>query len=364
MTRKIIKIANVFLLLLISVTLFAQRTPSKRAEFNYVRLPLSPLNENIKTYDIKPILFNLPAEDSREELTRIISNSFKLHGYQKVESDGDIHFGIALSPFGIKELHPEKTIKKEKQGDKTVDVTYYYYQVELRYPLSLSISDKFKTDYRTREFVNNSNDYSYASTPSFKTTAERTKWWNDNKKKFTQDWKKAQLEANLNSIRRRVESLYAFTPVRVYEPVYTASRRKVDYTDLDKAQEIAVLAYKTINVTDGFGDSFKTQIKEAITIWKNALTQLEPTNKKARINSKVAIALNRNIAVAYNWLTDFDQAEYHVQQEASHSRSKNWSTHFTKQIADRKARVGGGKQDVDDEDDNDEFVEEDDDDEE
>lgn len=357
-----LKLITLGLLVMACGTLFAQRTPNKRGEINYTRLPLTPLQENIKTYQIDAILTSLSAEDNRDQLTRTLTNAFRLHGYEKVEENADLRFGLALSPAHVNSINPEKTERKEKQGDKEVSVPYYYYNIEIRYPLSLSINDQLNNNRISSGFVNNSNDYVYAKSPEFKTTAERTKWYNDHYKKFVQDWKKKHLDFLLGSVKSRIENLYAFTPTRVYQPVYTASKRRVDYTDLDKAQELAIQAYKMVTPQDSFNEAFQQQINQAIVIWKEVISQLDQTDKRARINPKVASAIQKNLAVAYYWIGDMEMAYHHNNEQAQIDRSKHWSRHFERQIKDRETRLAGGKEDAEDFEEMTELEEEDDDD--
>lgn len=331
-----------------SFNLFAQRNSIKRATFTYTRLPLTPLHEGIKTYEIKPVLVAVSADDNREQLTAQISNAFKLHGYEKVSENGDIEFGLALSPSHLKAVNAEKVDKKEKKDDKEIMVPYYFYNVEIRFPVSLAISDKVTKTTLSRGFVNNSNDYVYVKTPEFRTTSERSKWWNDNKTVFVKKWKNDELNRNLASVKERVENLYGFTPTMVFQAVYSASKRKVDYADMDKAQEIAIAAYTSVNETDGFNEAFTSQINEAITLWKSILTQYDESTKKARINKKVASNIHKNLANAYYWMGEIDQAGNHGILQSQIDKSFIWSKSFDKKLQDRAIRLAGGKEGVDD----------------
>lgn len=331
-----------------SFNLIAQRNSIKRATFTYTRLPLTPLHEGIKTYQIKPILVSVSADDNREQLTLSLNNAFTLHGYERVSENADIVFGLELSPSQVKGVTAEKIDKKEKKDDKEITVPYYFYNVEIRFPLSFTINDKVKNTTLSSGFVNNSNDYVYVKTPEFRTTAERYKWWNDNKSTFIKNWKKNELNSNLAKVQGRVENLYAFTPTMVYQAVYSASKRKVDYTDMDKAQELAIAAYTGVNEKDGFNEAFTTQINEAISMWKSILTQYDESTKKARINKKVASNIHKNLANAYYWMGEIDQARNHRILQSQIDKSLIWSKSFDIKLQDRAFRLAGGKEGADD----------------
>lgn len=328
------------LALSLSVNLQAQRTPNKRQAFTYTRAPLKPFDSELKTYEVEIKITGVGAGENRADISRQMENAIKLHGYEKVEEDGDIRIVLSLEQSEIANIHERTKETKSKQGDTEVIVRKYYYDVEIRYPLHLGIFVGAGSVVDER-YVNNSQDYVFASTPQSDTRAIRSTWWNSNKDSFIRNWKKSNLEASLNSAQRRIENLYAFTPTRVYQQVYTASKRRVDYSDLDKAQELALAAYSKINVSDGFHAEFTDTISQAIEIWKTALSQYDPDDRRARINSKVAAVIQRNIIIAYSWMADFDASYAHNAELASLDRaSERWARHLEPQIKDRQARIG------------------------
>jgi hypothetical protein len=346
--RKTLAIIALMALSHCSLNLYAQRSSTERATFTYTRLPLTPLHEGIKTYEIESVLVAVSADDNREQLTALLQNAFKLHGYDKVMENGDIVFGLSLSPSHLKGVNAEKIDKKEKKDDKEITIPYYYYNIEIRFPLSFTIKDKVTNTVLSSGFVNNSNDYVYAKTPEFRTTAERTKWWSANKNEFIKKWKKEELNRNLATVKERVENLYGFTPTMVYQAVYSASKRKVDYTDLDQAQLQALAAYKSITVESSFNEEFKTQMNEAINMWKKILTEFDESTKKARINKKVASNIHKNLANAYLWLGEFDLAKEHRVLQSQIDKSLIWSKSFDIKLQDRAIRLAGGQEGVDD----------------
>lgn len=328
------------LALCLSFNLQAQRTPNKKQSFTYTRAPLKPFDSELKTYSVDIQITGVGAGENREEFSKQMKNAITMHGYEKVEEQGDIRFVLSLEQSEIADLHERTIEQKEKQGDNEVTVYRYYYDVEIRYPLQLKVFQG--ADNLAEEiYINNSQDYVFLSTPRRNDKEARSNWWNSNKESFVRKWKESNLETNLNSIQKRIENLYAYTPTTIYQPVYTASRRKVDYSDLDNAQELALAAYSKINVTDGFNAEFSDTMNEAIKIWKSALSQYDPHTKRARINTKVATALQRNIITAYCWMGDFDASYSHNSELASLGKSgERWAKHLESQIRDRQARIG------------------------
>lgn len=348
MKRKILTIIAMVVLTNCNLSLYAQRSSTERVTFTYTRLPLTPLHEGIKTYEIEPVLVAVSADDNREQLTARLHNAFKLYGYEKVVENGDIVFSLNLSPSHLKAVNAEKIDKKEKKDDKEINVPYYFYNVEIRFPLAFTITDKVTNAILFNGYVNNSNDFVYVKTPEFRTPAERNKWWTANKNTFIKNWKKDELNRNLAWVKERVENLYAFTPTVVFQAVYSASKRKVDYSDLDQAQQLALAAYKSVTPENSFNEDFKTQINEAIGLWKKILTEYDESTKKARINKKVASNIHKNLANAYLWLGEIDLAKEHRVLQSQIDRSLIWSKSFDIKLQDRQIRLAGGKEGIDD----------------
>jgi hypothetical protein len=327
------------LLLYFGTFLQAQRIQNSRQSFTYVRNPLKPFNSELKTYTVEVKISAVGAGESREEISRKMENAITLHGYQKIEEQGDIRIVLSLGQSEITAIHERTTEHKTKQGDKEVVVQKYHYDIEIRYPLHLGV---FKgQEIVDGTHINKSNDYVYATTPMSNDRPARTKWWNDNKETFIRNWKKSQLDANLSEAQKRVENLFAYTPTREHQSVYSASRRRVDYSDLDKAQQLAMAAYSKVNVADGFNDEFTKLMNEAILIWKSVLNEYDANDKKARINAKVASSIQRNLIVSYCWMGNFDASLVHNAELASIDRvGERWANHLYAQIRDRKARLG------------------------
>jgi hypothetical protein len=58
----------------------------------------------------------------------------------------------------------------------------------------------------------------------------------------------------------------------------------------------------------------KSKLDEAIQIWMAALEESTPSIKKSRINDKVTALLYVNIAEAYLWMNEFDEADTYIQK--------------------------------------------------
>jgi len=89
--------------------------------------------------------------------------------------------------------------------------------------------------------------------------------------------------------------------------VYTGKGKSYGYDDLDKAFDAAMEAYESI-AKKGPNDKAFEQLKTAITGWEKALEELDTENKKSRINKEIGKGLYENLANAYMYLFDLDNA--------------------------------------------------------
>jgi hypothetical protein len=89
--------------------------------------------------------------------------------------------------------------------------------------------------------------------------------------------------------------------------MYTGKGKKIDYSDIEKANEI--FRFKILNINENTPVSdYQEKINEAISAWKTILKEADYINDKARINSEIAAGLLYNISFAYIIIYDFENA--------------------------------------------------------
>jgi tetratricopeptide (TPR) repeat protein len=81
-------------------------------------------------------------------------------------------------------------------------------------------------------------------------------------------------------------------------------------------------------------------LTEAINVWKKALTESNPGDNKARINDKVTALIFYNIAEAYMWMSNFDEAEQYINKaiNAGEMKYKTEAKRLQGVLADQKLR--------------------------
>lgn len=101
-----------------------------------------------------------------------------------------------------------------------------------------------------------------------------------------------------------LETRLYFNEVKAEVTIASAKNKKVDYTELDLAQEQALLAFSTEN----WGE-----LNACMVTWNKWLEQADLLNPKASVNKEIARALHLNLAQAYLYLEDFMACARHLQ---------------------------------------------------
>ena len=122
-------------------------------------------------------------------------------------------------------------------------------------------------------------------------------------------FKNKMQKATLNDVKKSLKSLlvpeYSKTKFKLF------SAKKGAYEDLNNALEMSLAAYKNMNKTP-ITTQDKESLKNAIDLWEKALLEADLNDKKARINKKLAINLNHNMAMNYLAIGDYQQAIVHL----------------------------------------------------
>ncbi len=259
-------------------------------------------SQNVKSKDVECTYVQLPAYDvGTVNPTALIAE-----------------FAIGNCDFGKELLKDTKSTCVPKGGSvkDAVQLTTYYYEIPFtQAPSYLVAKDPAGAVIYASRISNSGNGtvrfgfneckYWVSETmkkdfaggaESFK-NSERSKYEND-------QYALAQTDANIN--------LLVSTITDKFELNY-AKGKDVDYTQLDKAYEIALAAYSDIK-SKGPNTAAISKLNEAITIWLKELESANLENNDARINKKIAQALHENLAIAYMYSYMNDKALEHARK--------------------------------------------------
>ncbi len=127
-------------------------------------------------------------------------------------------------------------------------------------------------------------------------------------------WSEAYRKAEENAKNETVKVInkyltdnFAYTTHSGERRFYDIKDKKQQYPEYHTAIEKVKMAFAYFSVPSKAAAKNEA-LKEAITIWENALKDLDKNDKNARISKEVAAVTYLNIAEAYIWLNEFDKS--------------------------------------------------------
>ncbi len=113
---------------------FAQKVAFDNAKVKYTQLPLYPLPEEIKTYEVR-LVIELP--DETEKPDQLNNQYLKIQGYKKIKDGGDLIIDLVFGKFRLlgKELKTDE-VYNINAGE---NMTGYFYKIHYEYPVTLTV---------------------------------------------------------------------------------------------------------------------------------------------------------------------------------------------------------------------------------
>jgi hypothetical protein len=283
--------------------------------------------ENFKnTIDMKTLILFLgfflclsPMYAQKEKSNKVSSNYLHIPILDPTQTDPatmSFEFSNRAVEFGKEAMKDIKTVCKNNATGKAQEVTTYYYQIDVTKPESFVLGRDangkvvFASKVSETEMIK--EKFGYQKCKNFRSDNLK-KTWAANGGKFKQQIS-TKIENELSELAsvKAKEGVYPFYLPMNFE-VYYAKGKDVDYSELDKALEMAESAYKDIE-KNGLNKKSQGELQACITIWEKELKSKDLTNKKARINKDIAKGLHENCARAYAFIYQFDQALEHGRQ--------------------------------------------------
>ncbi len=228
----------------------------------------------------------------------------KLDGYM-VNGANPVKITAILNGFEIQD--PEKVASdhaKVVNGVSSV-VKKYKYKMKYRHPVMLKVEAPDKGTLMD-ETVEKTNEYTEATTQDFDSEYDLNAYWEKNKEALTKKYDEDITGANMKRAGNQLNFNFGFSIVSRETKLYTLKDKKGDYQDLTTAYTTAQLAFNTID--GGFKKEGIVEMKKSVEAWEKAMTESNLSEKKARINEKVTMAVLFNLIEGYNILEDYTSA--------------------------------------------------------
>jgi hypothetical protein len=353
---KIIKLLT--LLTFLSVSSFAQKFDDLKLTFDYIQLPLQPINKStvnyttkiVQTYEADVIakkaahdqsvkdadakyqadkaeyakknvgmkfLENSMGESTKPTKEYVASEKYqKIHqadalaGYVKLEgykSSPDNAVTILLTMEGFESTEPVlKTSTEQKVVNGANTTTYKYkYEVKYKHPIGVKVDAPGQgtlLDEHPAKF----NEFKTAETSYYNSEQELRNGWSA----YMESLQNSIVRENLQVINELVNSKFGFVKKKRETEINCAKDKNI-HEDYQKAYEASSAGYMQIT-NPTMKEQVFANLKKATELWETALKESNMTDKKARINEKVTVATIQNVAEAYMWLNDFNTAEMYL----------------------------------------------------
>ena len=256
-----------------------------------------------------------------------VQNTIELQGFSRGP-------GGAIITVDIQPIAEFKIVENIKE---TNGVRKFEYTCNYKLPLGLKVEAPGQGIVLQTIIGNSIQNYNLQT---YDSQYEFDLWWMDNEDQFWMDFERKVRQKALQNLNTELNNKCGFpTKSRTIE-VYTIKRFKDhDYADLTTAYTLATQGYQKVSNTRDRSEAHD-KLTAAINMWKKALEESNLSDNKARVNDKVTALLQCNIAQAYIWMSEFDQAEVYLNlaKNSGISKFKRIAERLTSLLQERKQR--------------------------
>ncbi|PRX53233.1 hypothetical protein [Flagellimonas meridianipacifica] len=322
MNQKIHFIVLLFAMFIFSSPSYSQKVARNKIPVSYVQKPLKPLGKGVKQYALKFTNTTGITNITQES----ISQSVQLEGFEYNQG----------APTVIEVYLKGSKISVKPELDKSAGSPQQkYYRNVARVELDASVrfyDREEKVSFYKQSFTNNSDFVFQVSSKSLFTTEEQAKADLSNEKEKLEKELSSKLATDFPIyLNNYLNEQHGYVKLEQTFPVASMKSKSHDYAELDKIQstyEDAIADYNKNGLTPGV----QNIIEECINVWKTSAGQLDTKNKKAKINTKNVGAIYLNLALAYTWLEDFEQASTYLELSNASKGNAFWKSQSTKLI--------------------------------
>jgi hypothetical protein len=294
-------------------------------------------NSNAGTVAPKPVQPPFPAQPVMRDVQlpflhsdlndEEVKNAMSLAGYDRGEGGATIT--VNVNPVSNVQIIEKKT------GSATT--TKYNYTANYKLPLDVTVETPSQGVILQTIVLNSIQSYKMKT---YSSKYEHQLWMLDNREQLWIELERYARSRAFSQLSDIVNNKCGFPVKSITSEVYTIKKHKGHtYNDLVNAYTTASQGYQAIGQSRDRNNA-KSKLTEAINIWKQALTESNVGDNKARINDKATAMLYCNIALAYIWMSEFDQAEQYINQakNARVMKFKNIANRLQPLLTERRLR--------------------------
>lgn len=247
----------------------------------------------------------------------LASSYIKLEGFNN-QPDNAVTITVTLYGFDCIKPVMKTEVKKMTRivnGTSTpYNQTYYHYETSYKHPMSVKVEVPGK-GIVLNQTIEAFNQYTVIKTNETDNSAAQ----NMDVEAYVRNLEEKVLMENLKFINELVNEKYGFSKVSRTSVLNNVESKKMNYDDYQGAYDNAKAGYDLL-ATDK--DAAAAKLNLAIQAWEKALTESNPSDKKARVDADVTMATRFNLLEAYVFAGDFANAEAQLQKINSSDPSK------------------------------------------
>mgnify|MGYP001806553131 CR=1 FL=1 len=357
-----IKVLALSTLMLSMSQVNAQNVDKNEVTFNYIQLPLTPIANKVKNYEVA-VVQNAEAknaekkadyEKKKKEADEKYDKELKAQedqrnsqkskvgslmvSMQQMDESNKVKKDVVPEPVYLK-VYPVETVAGKvniegltKSNTNAAKVTVTLVGFEVSEPTistsgqSPNISYKYTVDYKNPISVQVESEgtinldelipgtdktLSYNNGKSFKSEGEARSDWATTSKSTQEQLMNSSFEKGMTYTNQYLSNKIGFMKKEREALLFMVKDKKVDYSDYADAftslNDGLLMLGEDLLIEEG-----KTKIKDGVTKFETILKESNVKDKKARVNEDVTIAIYFNLLEANIWLNDFVTAQKYI----------------------------------------------------
>ncbi len=295
-----------FLSLVVSLFLFSflpcksQKVSLKTVKIHYIRLPLEPLDKDIKTCHATVIV------PQRRDDPAYQNQHIPVEGLKYVQKTEEADLRIELDFLEFVMDNPKLISGEVYRINTGKNEKGYYYLVGFNFPGTLQVTTRDGKTLLKRTITPDSS-------ARFKKYGMWTFSENELANNFSGEGEKISEQAFRScyqSVKKQstdlVNSYFGHTPVTYKLKIVTAKGKKTPYAGrLRKAEQYVEQAFETDAYRPGEGND--EWLDKAVAIWQEILAEYTP-GRKSPVSYNLKMLLLYNSATVSRWMNRFDEA--------------------------------------------------------
>lgn len=309
------------LYIVISFSLFAQKTETVSAPYHHTRLPTNPLPEGMKKFHVVYKLDNLEKEYMRKDYTFYLEK-MGIWGLERTDNEG-VKIQVEPDTLSISSFTNKSTYEDKQRFNKVVTFnrTLYY-------------SATLPAEEGTPFVAESIDDHAYIKHGEWQgSEGAAENWYRSNVNLLAHEYDQEITKKNVNKLSSELSGFIGYPQIKGTVPILRVKKfKKYSYPELDQAADIAKAAFALHQIDQRYMPEIcKERLQSALEIWEKVLASKNMTDKKARINSEVAALAYQNLILVTGLMDEYDKVDalyIRVESDINQYDPKGWASYL------------------------------------